>query len=243
MSNLIVLTSSKNPWVKQLRKLHQSKYRRSQQQFLLEGSHLIQEAIATRYPLVAACATPEWQARYPQLWSQLQAHSERQELVSVEVMNAIATTATPDGVIAIASQQPQVSFPTVTPQLGIVLENLQDPGNLGTLIRTAAAVGSDGLWLSDNSVDLTHPKVLRASAGQWFRIYKQVLLDLPMQLSTWKDRGCQVLATAADGTIPYWEIDFTRPTVLLLGNEGNGLSVAMLSAATQVISIPHDPCR
>ncbi|MEL6384740.1 MAG: RNA methyltransferase [Cyanobacteria bacterium J06626_18] len=233
-----MLISSKNPWVKQLRKLHQSKYRRSQQQFLLEGTHLVQEALATQHPLVAACATPAWQARHLQLWNQLQAYSERQELVSAEVMDAIASTATPDGVVAIAPQQPLSALPTATPQLGVVLENLQDPGNLGTLIRTAAAVGSDGLWLSDNSVDPTHPKVLRASAGQWFRVHKQVLPDLSAQLLTWKDKGCQVLATAADGTVPYWDIDFTQPTVLLLGNEGGGLSSATLSTATQVISIP-----
>ena len=233
-----MLSSPKNPWIKQLRKLHQAKYRRSQQQFLLEGTHLVQEAIATQYPLTAVCATPEWQVRHPALWADLQACSERQELVSHEVMSAIATTATPDGIIAIAPQQESQSSVRSSPQFGIVLENLQDPGNLGTLIRTAVAVGSDGLWLSDNSVDLTHPKVLRASAGQWFRIPKQVIADLPQQLSTWQGQGCQILATAADGKVSYWDIDFTLPTVLLLGNEGNGLSTEMLTAATQTIAIP-----
>ena len=233
-----MLTSPKNPWVKQLRKLHQAKYRRSQQQFLLEGTHLVQEAVATQYPLTAVCATPEWQARHPTLWHELELCSERQELASHEVISAIATTSTPDGIIAIAPQQPSPLSAHSIPQFSIALENLQDPGNLGTLIRTAVAVGSDGLWLSDNSVDLTHPKVLRASAGQWFRIPKQVISDLPQQLSVWKDKGCQILATAADGKVPYWDINLTHPTVLLFGNEGSGLSTEMLTAATQVISIP-----
>ncbi|MGF1521938.1 MAG: TrmH family RNA methyltransferase [Leptolyngbyaceae cyanobacterium] len=236
-----MLTSSKNPWIKQLRKLHQSKYRRSQRQFLLEGTHLIQEAIATQHPLIAACATPDWQAHHPKLWHQLQAFSKRQELVSAEVMDAIATTATPDGVIAIAPYPFPAAASTAAPRLGIVLENLQDPGNLGTLIRTAAAVGSDGLWLSENSVDLTHPKVLRASAGQWFRVHKQVLPDVSAKLAAWKDKGCQVLATAANSAIPYWDIDFTLPTILLLGNEGGGLSTELRSTATRVISIPMAP--
>ncbi|MEM9007759.1 MAG: RNA methyltransferase [Cyanobacteria bacterium P01_F01_bin.86] len=233
-----MLTSPKNPWIKQLRKLHQAKYRRSQQQFLLEGTHLLQEAMVTQYPLTAVCATPDWQARHQELWAQLQGHSERQELVSAEVMNAIATTATPDGVVAIAPQKPGLSSISSMPQLGIALENLQDPGNLGTLIRTAAAINSDGLWLTDNSVDVTHPKVLRASAGQWFRVPKQMLPDLPLQLTTWKNKGCQILATAANGAVPYWDVDFTQPTVLLLGNEGNGLSTEMLTTASQIIAIP-----
>lgn len=156
-------------------------------------------------------------------------------------MDAIATTATPDGVIAIAPYPFPAAASTAAPRLGIVLENLQDPGNLGTLIRTAAAVGSDGLWLSENSVDLTHPKVLRASAGQWFRVHKQVLPDVSAKLAAWKDKGCQVLATAANSAIPYWDIDFTLPTILLLGNEGGGLSTELRSTATRVISIPMAP--
>ena len=233
-----MLTSLKNPWVKQLRKLHQAKYRRSQQQFLLEGTHLVQEAIATHYPLVAVCATQHWQDRHPELWRQLQTNVDRQMLVSPEVLGAMATTSTPDGVIAVACQQAYPPGTQTAPKLGIALETLQDPGNLGTVIRTAAAVGSDGLWLSEGSVDLTHPKVLRASAGQWFRVPKQMTPDLYLQLSAWKDMGCQVLATAAEGALPYWEMDLKLPTVLVLGNEGAGLSSEVIAAASQVISIP-----
>ncbi|MBE7381607.1 MAG: RNA methyltransferase [Leptolyngbya sp. SIO1E4] len=233
-----MLTSLKNPWVKQLRKLHQAKYRRSQQQFLLEGTHLVQEAIATHYSLAAVCATQHWQDRHPELWRQLQTNADLQMLVSPEVLGAMATTSTPDGVIAVACQQAYPPGTQTAPKLGIALETLQDPGNLGTVIRTAAAVGSDGLWLSEGSVDLTHPKVLRASAGQWFRVPKQMTPDLYLQLSAWKDMGCQVLATAAEGALPYWDMDLKLPTVLVLGNEGAGLSSEVIAAASQVISIP-----
>jgi TrmH family RNA methyltransferase len=232
-----VLTSLKNPWVKVLRKLHQTKYRRSHQQFLVEGTHLVQEAIAVQYPLQAVCATPRWQAAQPQLWHTLCATTERQELVSEEVLAAIATTKTPDGVVAIA-QPTLLSPPAAPPRLGLAIESLQDPGNVGTLMRTAVAVDCDGLWLSDDSVDVTHPKVLRASAGQWFRLPSQVVSDFPAQLSKWQSLGCQVLATASTGAIPYWEIDFAQPTVLVLGNEGAGLSAAAIAHATEVITIP-----
>ncbi|MEM0979041.1 MAG: RNA methyltransferase [Cyanobacteria bacterium P01_H01_bin.58] len=233
-----MLSSLKNPWIKQLRKLHQSKYRRSQQQFLLEGTHLLQAAIATQNPLIAVCATLQWQSQHPDLWQVLETHTERLELVSPEVLAAIATTATPDGVVGVAAIEDTVPSMEKIPHLGIAVEQLQDPGNLGTLIRTAAAVGSDGVWLSEGSVDLTHPKVLRSSAGQWFRVPKYSSVDLSTQLQRWQALGCQVLATAAEGTVPYWNLDFTQPTVIVLGNEGSGLSSKTLAAASQVISIP-----
>lgn len=233
----MVLTSLKNPWVKTLRKLHQVKYRRRQQQFLLEGTHLIQEAIAAQYPLQAVCATVAWQAQHAGLWQQLIACTDRQETVSPEVLAAIATTQTPDGVVAIAITQPPSTVPAV-PHLGLALENIQDPGNVGTLMRTAAAAGSDGIWLSQHSVDLTHPKVLRASAGQWFRVATQIIPELSTQVWTWRDQGCQVLATASAAAQPYWELDLTRSTVLLLGNEGAGLSESAIAAADQTVMIP-----
>lgn len=233
----MVLTSSQNPWIKSLRKLQQAKHRRQQQQFLVEGTHLVQAAIATQYPLAAVCATERWQAQHQPLWQQLASLTQRQEIVSPEVLGAIATTQTPDGVVAIALDQPAFEF-TGSPQLGLALEDIQDPGNVGTLIRTAAAVGSDGVWLSQHSADVTHPKVLRASAGQWFRVPKQVVPTLSAQLSTWRDQGCQILATAAAGAVPYWQLDLTQPIVLVMGNEGAGLSAGAIAAATQTVAIP-----
>lgn len=232
-----MLTSPKNSWIKDLRKLQQSKYRRSRQQFLLEGTHLVQEAIATRHPLDAVCAIPRWQETHPALWRQLQIHAARHESVSEDVLQALSTTKTPDGVVAIAPLQTN-GMSDQGPQLGIALESLQDPGNVGTLIRTAAAVNSDGVWFSDDSVDITHPKVLRASAGQWFRVRKQVTMDLLAEVKRWQRQGCQVLATAADSAIPYWEVDFTQPTMLLMGNEGSGLTDGVAASANRVVSIP-----
>lgn len=232
-----MLTSLKNPWIKDLRKLQQTKHRRSQQQFLVEGTHLVQEAIAAQYPLQAVCVTPQWQAQHPRLWEALQTNTTRQEVVSEAVLSALATTKTPDGVVAIAPLVPQGVAPA-SPQLGLALESLQDPGNVGTLIRTAVAAGSDGLWLTEDSVDLTHPKVLRASAGQWFQLPAQVVPDLSAPMSNWQEQGYQVLAAASTGEVPYWDIDFTQPTILVLGNEGAGLSAATIAQATQVIAIP-----
>lgn len=233
-----MLTSLQNPLVKQMRKLHRAKDRREQQLFLLEGTHLIEEACAARYAFVTFCYTPEWQSSHESLWQQASSQAQRVEMVSPEVLKAIATTVEPDGVVATAAKiDSAVQAPAIT-SLGVVLETLQDPGNLGTIIRTAAAGGAEGLWLSADSVDLDHPKVLRASAGQWFRLPMGVSPDLKTVISQYQQQGMQVVATLPNAHSTYWEIDLKRPTLFLLGNEGAGLSPDLAAMADQQVKIP-----
>lgn len=233
-----MLTSLQNPLVKQLRKLHRARDRREQQLFLLEGTHLVEEACAVGFSFVTLCCTSSWQEQHPALWQQAMTRSQRAELVSPEVLQAIATTVHPDGVVA-TLHRAVVQPPTVDNlRLGVALETIQDPGNLGTVIRTAAAAGADGLWLSADSVDLDHPKVLRASAGQWFRLPMQVSSDLRSQVEGFRKQGIQVIATLPTADLVYWQIDLTPPTVILMGNEGAGLSAELAEQADRAIKIP-----
>lgn len=231
-----MLTSLQNPLVKQIRKLHQAKGRKEQQLFLLEGTHLVEEACTLGYPLTTVCCTPVWQERHQPLENLLRQHTERFEIVSPEVLEAMATTVHPDGIIALAPRMP--SPPQRIDSLGIALETLQDPGNLGTIIRTAAATGIDGLWLSSDSVDLDHPKVLRASVGAWFRLNKIVSPNLADDLIHFKQQGLQIVATVPQGSRCYWELDFTRPTLMVFGNEGAGLSPELQALADHQVQIP-----
>lgn len=233
-----MLTSLQNPLVKQLRKLHQAKQRQEQGVFLLEGTHLVEEACATGLVLQVVCCTPEWCDRHPILYSQIIQQANRIELVSVGIIEAIATTTSPDGIVATANRQDAIKPFNPSIRLGIALENLQDPGNLGTIIRTAAAAGVEGLWLSADSVDLDHPKVLRATAGQWFRLPMMTTDDLTGEVQRCKQRQMQVVATLPNAPLTYWQADLTCPTVLLLGNEGNGLSESLAAMADVQVSIP-----
>ncbi len=236
-----MLTSLQNPLVKQIRKLHQAKERKEQQMFLLEGTHLLTEACAVDYPLRTVCFTPAWQERYPELWQEASKRCERMELVSAEVLKALATTVQPDGVVAIAprclTQTPPLSGPGVL----LALETIQDPGNLGTTIRTAAAASAAGLWVSEDSVDLDHPKVLRASAGQWFRLPMAVSSDLASLVPDSQAGGMQVVATVPNANLTYWELDLRLPTLILLGNEGAGLSPDLVALADKQVKIPLSP--
>ncbi|MFQ4138797.1 TrmH family RNA methyltransferase [Nodosilinea sp. PGN35] len=232
-----MLTSLQNPLVKSIRKLHQAKERRSQNQFLLEGTHLIQEALATSYPLDVVCYTPAWRQAHSDLALELEQRAERVELVAEALLERMATTQHPDGVVAIA---PQVfrSANRAVQGIGLAVETLQDPGNLGTIIRTAVAAGVDGLWLSADSVAPDHPKVLRASAGQWFRLPLTVVDDLNALLADWEQTGVQLVATSSYAPVDYWSVDFTKPTVIVLGNEGAGLSENLQRRATVQVRIP-----
>ncbi|WP_017297833.1 TrmH family RNA methyltransferase [Nodosilinea nodulosa] len=232
-----MLTSLQNPLVKSIRKLHQAKGRRSQGQFLLEGTHLIQEALATAYPLQTVCYTPEWQQQHPHLATALDQHAERVEQVSGPVLEGMATTQHPDGVVAVAPHIPQAPQASLR-GVGLAIETLQDPGNLGTVIRTAVAAGAEGLWLSADSVAPDHPRVLRASAGQWFRLPLAVVDDLGSRLADWARAGVQLVATSSHAAVDYWAVDFTQPTVIVLGNEGAGLSEALLRQSTVQVRIP-----
>ena len=232
-----MLTSLQNPLVKSIRKLHQAKERRSQAQFLLEGTHLIQEALATRYPLAIACYTPAWEATHPDLALCLQQSVERVEQVSDAVLEAMTTTQHPDGVVAIAPQIFRSPNPAIR-GIGLAIETLQDPGNLGTIIRTAVAAEVEGLWLSADSVAPDHPKVLRASAGQWFRLPFAVVDDLDSLLVDWVQAGVQIVAASSHATVDYWSVNFTQPTVIVLGNEGAGLSESLQRRATLQVRIP-----
>lgn len=234
-----MLTSIQNPLVKEIRKLHQAKGRREQGLFLLEGTHLLTEACAVNYPLSTVCCSPEWQTKHDQLWEIINDRAERVELVSDRVLESIATTVNPDGVVATAPRH----IPKLGQfhSLGVLLERIQDPGNLGTIIRTAAAAGADGLCLSGDSVDLDHPKVLRASVGDWFRLPMAVNDNLAVALSHYQAQGMQIVATVPDASLTYWDIDWKQPSLILLGNEGAGLSENLLGLVEKVVRIPLRP--
>ncbi len=232
-----ILTSRQNPLIKQMRKLRHSKERREQNLILLEGANLIAVACQENHPFVTLCYTQAWRNQHPQLWQEATQNAERVELVDQELLGAIATTVNPDGVVATISRGIISDLPTNQVGLGLVVERIQDPGNLGTIIRTAVATGVDGLWLSEDSVALDNPKLLRASAGEWFRMPKGVSSNLVEVVSGLRSE-MQVIATLPQASKSYWEVDFRSPSLILLGNERAGLSEELLTLADEKICIP-----
>lgn len=233
-----MITSLRNPKIVQMRKLHRSKEREKQNLILLEGTNLIEAALQVNYPLVTVFHTSFWRDRHPQLFANLVSKSANIELVSSEVVSSIATTVNPDGIVATAAQRknPQIFLNKVN--LGAIALRLQDPGNLGTIIRTAVAADADGIWLSRDTVDLANPKVLRASTGAWFKLPMVVTATLTDIVTDFRQRGGQIIATTPRSDLSYWEVDFNIPSLILLGNESSGLSEDLLNLADIKVNIP-----
>jgi TrmH family RNA methyltransferase len=205
---------------------------------LIEGTNLVEAACQADYKLDIIFYTEVWQQNHQPLCRIVVDRGVRVELVSPEVLNAIATTVNPDGVVAIAPYPTISSEPSIIKGIGLAVERLQDPGNLGTIIRTAAATKVEALWLSSDCVDFYSPKVLRASVGQCFRLPVVTNQDLLQLVKQQQQQGVQIIATTSKATKTYWEEDFTRPTLILLGNEGAGLSPELTALADVQLKIP-----
>jgi TrmH family RNA methyltransferase len=196
-SGLEPITSRRNPLVKRLRQLHDARGRREEGLILLEGTHLLQEVLRLQLQPRDLLVTPAWLEAHPALVAALPEGWEGR-LVSEEVLEAVATTRQPDGVV--------LTLPPPAPAQGapapfvLALDGLQDPGNLGTLMRTALAAGVGALWMGDGA-DPFQPKVLRASAG--------AALALPLR----RGSGLELERWLAAATAQGWQVVGVDPSV------------------------------
>jgi len=235
-----VITSHHNESFKSILKLHQASERRDRKTFLIEGAHLVEEAIATDWPLESIWFEEAWADSDRTVLSKIALEKKHSNIslqpTTRDLMRKLSTTTSRAPVIGVAIQKEVIGNSSKPTSLGLVVESLQDPGNLGSMIRISAAAGIGQVVLSRDSVSPTNPKVLRASAGQWFRSPPMVT-DLSSFLRQQSSISVQILAACAEGD-SYWEHDLTRPTLFLLGNEGNGLSPQVRELASGTISVP-----
>ncbi|SCY22969.1 RNA methyltransferase, TrmH family [Butyrivibrio hungatei] len=168
------------------------------------------------------------------------------ETVTDEVMKKMADTRTPQGVLAVVSMY-QYSEEEVLDgykEMGIekplllILENIQDPGNLGTMLRSSEGAGVTGVILSKGSADVYNPKVIRSTMGSIFRMPFMYVDNLPAFVEKLSERGIKTYAAHLKGKRNYDKFDYTKPTAFLIGNEGNGLSKETADAASEYVMIP-----
>ena len=233
--------------MRQLRQLHDGRGRREQGLLLLEGTHLLQELVRLELRPRHLLATEDWLHAHGPLLAGLPPGCQPLP-VTPEVLAAVATTRHPDGVLATIEPPPPAPLDcdeAIPDGLWLVLDTIQDPGNLGTLMRTALAAGVHALWLADGA-DPFQPKVLRASAGAALALplWRGSRAALAEGLARLRRRhGVQLLVTVPpeQGGQPYWQADWTVPTALLLGSEGAGLAPELQAQASQRLTVPHSP--
>lgn len=161
-------------------------------------------------------------------------------LVSDECMQKICDTVTPQGVVAVVACKKYELKDMLSGDGTFILmiENVQDPGNLGTMVRTAEAAGVTGIIMSQGTVDVYSSKVIRSTMGAIFRMPVMYVPDMPAQIDAVRAQGISVYAACLDGAVNYTEPDYRRSCAIMIGNEGNGLTREAIDAASGGIFIP-----
>jgi TrmH family RNA methyltransferase len=228
-----MITSSQNTKIKQTRALQgRSKERLEAGAFLIEGVRLVEEALAADWPFRFALYDESLNERGTSLVESLRSRGVECEMVTTSVMKSLSETETPQGVLAVLelTNLPIPNLPTFL----LVPDQIRDPGNLGTLVRSAAAAGVDAVLLPPETTDAFAPKVVRSGMGAHFR--------LPIHSATWDEIrqhtiGKQIYLADMNGR-SCWETDLRQPLALIVGGEAEGASESARRLATTSISIP-----
>ena len=228
-----MITTTQNKQIKQIIKLKKSaRERRKQELFLVEGIRMFTE-IPEEY-LYKVYASEDFYNEHRVIFEHMDV-----ELVSPQVMKEISDTMTPQGVLALVKMM-KYSLEDLLEQekpLFLVLENLQDPGNLGTILRTGEGAGINGVIMSHDTVDIYNPKVTRSTMGSIFRVPFVYVDDLLEVAETMKQKNIITYAAHLNGT-DYTKEDYQKGTAFFIGNEGNGLTDATAGQADCLIRIP-----
>lgn len=222
-----MITSVQNQQVKDWKKLHKRKYREKEQKFLIEGHHLVEEAKKSQWKIETVIVRdgevlPE------------RCQSEEIELVDERVFKEIAQTKTPQGIAAVIQMKKQEeSYLSHT----LLLDAIQDPGNLGTIIRTADAAGFQTIVLGEGTVDVYNEKVIRASQGSIFHVHI-IRNNLQAVINRLKKEGTTIYAAALQEAMMLNDVVPDEKIALMLGNEGAGIEEQLVALADVTVKIP-----
>ncbi len=230
-----------------IRDLHRRRGRERRGLALAEGVRLVEEALAAGIPIRGAAVAPglEGTPRGTALKSALERAGVRLETVSEAELEVLADTDQPQGVVAVIEPRAW-RLEDLTPEPGrpvVVLDAVQDPGNVGTILRTTLGLGGAGVVALKGTADLHNAKVVRGSMGALFRL-PAVAADAPDYLAWAKGAGVETWVTAVDGEPLGQSADAGRPrprVALVLGNEGAGVGAALSAAAQRRVAIPLAP--
>jgi RNA methyltransferase, TrmH family len=233
-----MITSVHNPRIQAISKLQkQAKVRREKQAFVIEGVRLAQEALQGGWEAQLLLFTDRLDKRGMDLVADFSARGVLVEQVTETVMNAISETETPQGLMVVLSL---LKLPVPEdPDFVLVLDGVRDPGNLGTILRTALAAGVQAVLLAPGSVDAFAPKVVRAGMGAHFR--------LPVHQPGWdgikqvlRAPGSKMKVYLADSTsgISYSQVDFRSPMAIIIGGEAGGAGSESAALADEMVHIP-----
>jgi TrmH family RNA methyltransferase len=233
-----MITSNQNPKVKRVRELLAKRSERdSSAAFVVEGVRLVEEVLASLWSVELVLFSGQLSLRGQKILTDLANTGVDIEEIAAHVMDGLTDTETSQGILAVI-QRREIAFPDGG-DFFVIADGIRDPGNLGTLIRTCAAAGVDGLILTPGSVDPFAPKVIRAGMGAQFR--------LPIQTADWntiaselhsRPEPVRMLLSDVEGGQPAWQANLRTPLALVIGSEAEGVSATARQAADDRIHIP-----
>ena len=232
-----MITSTSNVQIKQIiALLKKGKERKEQNAFVIEGRKMFEEICQEKSRVVKAYFSDSYvKAGYADKAMKTVPY----EVVADSVFDAMAETVTPQGVLAIV-KMPEYSLEEMIDKAGtlVLLENLRDPGNLGTIIRTAEAAGVSGVILSKESVDIYNPKVIRSTMGAVYRVPFLYVEDFQTPLKELRAKNVRLLAAHLQGKKTFDKADYNGKVGILIGNEANGLTEEASELANEKVLIP-----
>jgi TrmH family RNA methyltransferase len=208
------------------------KERHTARAFVAEGVRLVEEALSAGWPIRYGLYTPGLGERGKGLVKKMEAQGCDVEQVSNVLMNSISETENSQGILAILDYSP-LTLPQPL-NFALITDSIRDPGNLGTLLRTAAAAGVQGVFLPPETTDAFAPKVLRAGMGAHFRLPILSLSWEEIQMAT---RSLKIYLADMQGS-PCWQTDFCQPLALIVGGEAAGATEEARKLADGTVSIP-----
>ena len=229
MLQMETITSLHNQKVVFWRSLSEKKGRDSARAFLVEGTKMVSEALDSDFPVHMIIYRDDYDLSSIPVPESIPCCR-----LADHVFQSVCSTKTPQGIAAIVRMQTKHSAGGRL----IALDGLQDPGNVGTVIRTADAAGFNGVLVSRNCADVFSPKVLRATMGSIFHIGIEITESLSESLSKYREEGYSVISSQLDGLPFYSREELNEPYILIVGNEGNGISDAVKAAATHRYRLP-----
>lgn len=236
-----MISSTSNQRVKEvIQLLTSAKARREKQAFIIEGMKLFEEAPAAQIRMVYVS-----ESCYQRMKNKSKLADVPYELVTDTVYQRMSDVKTPQGILCVMEQKKVSLSELLLSYKGqdkhiLVLEGIQDPGNLGTMIRTAEGAGISFILADKNTVDVTNPKVLRSTMGAVFRMPVIYVDDLLDALSLLKEEGVTTYAAHLNGNRNFWDEEYAKQTAVLIGNEGNGLSKEVSAVSDVLVKIPME---
>lgn len=235
-----IIKSRDNKLLKHVRKLNIRKYRVQGGEFMIEGVRLVEEAVKSNSTIkYCLCSQSLGGDRVFDIINELRGRGVNVYPVADELLKDICDTKTPQGIAAVAEiSRPKMGSLLDSGKIIVLLDRIQDPGNLGAIIRTAHAAGAGGVILSEGCADPYSSKVLRATMGSIFHVPVFYSCSLAEICEEMKSRGYTIYASSLDADSAYYDQKYEGKSAVIIGNEANGIEKRLLEAADRLIMIP-----